>query len=111
MSAHLELWQTEWCPASHRVRQRLTELGVTFTVHQVPVDRDARDELEQATGRRTIPILVVGGEVIEGEQAILAHLQEHFTEPPDAEQHRVKAARAKRKELEEACPKLAAATH
>jgi hypothetical protein len=22
-----ESWQTEWCPASHRVRQRLTELG------------------------------------------------------------------------------------
>ena len=111
MSAHLELWQTEWCPASHRVRQRLTELGLTFTVHQVPVERDQRTRLERATGSRTIPILAVAGEVIEGEQAILAHLQEHFTEPPDAEQHRVKAARAKRKELEEACPKLAAATH
>ena len=24
----LELWQTEWCPASRRVRQRLTELGL-----------------------------------------------------------------------------------
>jgi hypothetical protein len=29
----LELWQTEWCPASHRVRQRLTELGLTYVVH------------------------------------------------------------------------------
>ena len=28
-SANLELWQTEWCPASHRVRQRLTELPAT----------------------------------------------------------------------------------
>jgi glutathione S-transferase len=111
MSAHLELWQTEWCPASHRVRQRLTELGVTFTVHQVPVERDQRTRLERATGSRTIPILAVGGEVIEGEQAILAFLAEQYSEPPDAEQHRVKAARAKRKELEEACPKLAAATH
>ena len=25
-----ELWQTEWCPASRRVRQRLTELGVDY---------------------------------------------------------------------------------
>ena len=25
----LELSQTEWCPTSHRVRQRLTELGRT----------------------------------------------------------------------------------
>ena len=77
----LELWQTEWCPASHRVRERLTELGLTYTVHQVPVERDARAQLEHATGRRTIPILVAGDKVIDGEQAILAYLDEHFTEP------------------------------
>jgi len=41
----VELWQTEWCPASHRVRQRLTELGLTFTVHQVPAEPDERSEL------------------------------------------------------------------
>jgi glutathione S-transferase len=111
MSPHLELWQTEWCPASHRVRQRLTELGLTYAAHQVPVQRDDRTRLDQATGRRTIPILVAGSDVIEGEQAILTYLVEHFSEPPDAEQHRAKAAKAKQKELEEACPKLAALTH
>ena len=109
--ATLELWQTEWCPASHRVRQRLTELGLTYIVHQVPVERDARAQLGQATGRRTIPILVAGDKVIDGEQAILAYLNEHYTEPPDAAEQRAKAAKAKQKELEETCPKLAAATH
>jgi glutathione S-transferase len=106
----LELWQTEWCPASHRVRQRLTELGLTYTVRQVPVEPDERTELEVATGRRTIPILVAGDTVIYGEQAILAHLDERYTEPADADEQRAKAAKAKRKELEEACPKLTAAT-
>lgn len=106
----LELWQTEWCPASHRVRQRLTELGITYVVHQVPAERDERARLEEATGLRTIPILVAGRRVIDGEQPILAYLEEHFIEPPDARQQRAKAAKAKRKELEEACPKLAAAT-
>ena len=115
MSApRLELSQTEWCPASHRVRQRLTELGVTYTAHQVPVERDARAQLEHATGRRTIPILLAREEMIEGEQAILAyldeHFAEHFAEPADAGDQRAKAAKAKRKELEEACPKLTAAT-
>jgi glutathione S-transferase len=109
-SPTLELWQAEWCPASRRVRQRLTELGLTCLVHQVPVDRDERTELEIATGQRSIPVLVVGGEIVEGEQAIRRYLNEHFTEPPDAEQQRAKAAKAKQKELEEACPKLAAAT-
>jgi glutathione S-transferase len=107
----LELWQTEWCPASHRVRQRLTELGLTYVTHQVPVERDDRAQLEEATGRRTIPTLVADGAVIDGEQPILAYLREHFTPPSDAQRHRAKAAKAKQKELEEACPKLAAATH
>jgi len=40
----LEPWQTEWCPASHRARQGLTELAVTYTARQVPVQRDARTE-------------------------------------------------------------------
>ena len=46
---NLEPWQTEWCPASHRVRQRLTELGLAYVVRQVPVEREARplDELEK----------------------------------------------------------------
>jgi len=107
----LELWQTEWCPASHRVRQRLTELGLTYITHQVPVERDDRARLQEATGRQTIPVLVAGGDVIYGEQPILAYLREHFIEPPDAQHQRAKAAKARQKELEEACPKLAAATN
>ena len=46
----LVLWQTEWCPGSHRVRQRLTELGLTYTTRQVPVEHHARTELRAATG-------------------------------------------------------------
>jgi glutathione S-transferase len=111
MSTTLELWQTEWCPASHRVRQRLTELGLAYTVRQVPVQRDARTELRGATGSTDIPVLVVEGAIVSGEQAILTYLGEHYTEPTDADEQRAKAAMAKRKELEQACPKLAAATH
>jgi glutaredoxin len=36
----LELWQAEWCPYSHRVRQRLTELGLDFVAHQVAAGDD-----------------------------------------------------------------------
>ena len=35
----LELHETEWCPASRRVRGRLTELGLDYLVYQVPVER------------------------------------------------------------------------
>ncbi len=107
----LELWQTEWCPASHRVRQRLTELGLSFIAHQVAVEPGARAELVAATGQTTIPILSGDDEVVAGEDAILSYLNGRFTEPHDASAQRQKAAKAKHKELEAACPKLAAATH
>ncbi|MHB8491773.1 MAG: glutaredoxin [Solirubrobacteraceae bacterium] len=110
-AAALELWQTEWCPASHRVRQRLTELGLSFTAHQVPVDQDQRAALEALTGSRTIPVLVSRQEVIRGEDAILSYLNHEFIEPPGAASQRAKAAKAKRKELERACNELATSTH
>ena len=107
----LELWQTEWCPASHRVRQRLTELGLTYTARQVPVDRDAREELHAATGSRTIPVLIAGGEIVAGEETILAYLDRHYTEPAEAAAQREKAAKARRKELEKECQQVKTATH
>ncbi len=110
MTPYLELWQTEWCPASHRVRQRLTELGLNFLARPVPVAREQRIELETATGIRSIPVLVAGGEIIDGEGAILTYLDNRYTEPAGAPDQRAKAATAKRKELEEACPTLMSAT-
>ena len=110
MSATIELWQTEWCPASHRVRQRLNELGLPFLSRPVPVAREERDELEQATGTRSIPVLICGGQIIDGEEAILAHLDTHYTEPAEAQAQRAKAMMAKRKELEKACPQLMSVT-
>ena len=68
----LELYQTEWCPASRRVRQRLTELDVAYVARQVPVERGERTELLARTGSDSIPALVCeDGEVLVGEEAIL----------------------------------------
>jgi glutaredoxin 3 len=88
----IELYQAEWCPHSHRVRQRLTELGLDFVAHQVPVDSAARTELEHATGRRSIPTLVLDdGTVVGGDDEIIAALGQRFSEPPEAARHREKA--------------------
>lgn len=88
----MELYQAEWCPHSHKVRQRLTELGVDVTLRQVPAERDDRDELERATGRREIPTLVTDdGDALSGEEEILPWLDERFEERPDAHRHRAKA--------------------
>ena len=100
----LELWQTEWCPASRRVRQRLTELGIDYLIRQVPVDKEQRDALRHATGSETIPALVFdNGEVAIGEDAILRVLEATSAESAQADAHRQKAAKARRRYLEEEC--------
>jgi glutathione S-transferase len=100
----LELYQTEWCPASRRVREHLTELGVDYLIRQVPVDREARIALRAATGVAIIPALLLeDGRVLVGEHAIEAYLDECLEEPAGAEAHRAKAAKARRRQLEEEC--------
>lgn len=110
MGSMIELWQAEWCPASRRVRQRLTELGVAYVVRQVPVERTDRSELIAATGEHSIPVLVADRDMVAGEKAIVGYLNTHFAEPPEAERHRAKAQMARNKELETECQQLAAAT-
>jgi glutathione S-transferase len=110
VSPQLELWQTEWCPASHRVRQRLTELGVSYTIHQVPVGAADRRDLRELTGQTSIPVLVADSEIVAGEAAILEHLTHNHPNPPDAHEQREKAALAHRKRLEQECPQPTAPT-
>jgi glutathione S-transferase len=99
-----ELFQTEWCPASRRVRERMTELGVDYVTRQVPVERERRARLERATGAATIPALIVDlGPAVIGEDEILAYLDVQYALPDEAEAHRVKAAKARRRYLEEEC--------
>ncbi len=99
-----ELWQTEWCPASRRVRQRLTELEIDYITRQVPVDKSERALLRERTGIDTIPVLIAtDGETLIGEELILAHLDNHEPVPAEARAHRLKADKARRRYLEEEC--------
>jgi glutathione S-transferase len=100
----LELFQTEWCPASRRVRQRMTELGLDYINRQVPVEREARTALREVAGTDTIPALrLEDGSAVVGEENILLYLSEHVVEPLEAEAHQQKAAKARRRYLEEEC--------
>jgi glutathione S-transferase len=87
----MELYQAEWCPHSHKVRQRLTELGLDFTARQVPADPDDRADMKQRVGTTAIPVLVVdGGEAICGDDDILEYLG-RYHECGDANEHRAKS--------------------
>jgi glutathione S-transferase len=85
-----ELYQAEWCPHSHRVRQRFTELGVSFIARPVPAERADREELRRKTGSDDIPALLLedGTAINRDADEIIAYLNEHYSERSDAEQHR-----------------------
>jgi glutathione S-transferase len=88
-----ELYQAEWCPHSQRVRERLTELGVSFIARQVPAEPADREELRRKTGSDEIPALVLedGTVINESDEEIIAHLDRRFSERADAERHRERA--------------------
>lgn len=96
----IELFQAEWCPASQRVRMRLTELDIDFVARQVPVEKSARLRVQQVARTDSIPVLVDGDQVVAGEDAIHAFLDE-FAEPPGARDHREKARMAQEKQRKE----------
>jgi glutathione S-transferase len=88
-----ELYQAEWCPHSHRVRQRFTELGVSFIARPVPAEPVDREELRRKTGSEEIPALVRedGTVVNEDADAIIAYLDERYSDRADADEHRERA--------------------
>jgi len=90
----MELYQAEWCPHSARVRQRLSELGVSFVARQVPAERVDREEMRRKTGTDEIPALLLDdGTAVTGDaDAIIAHLDAHFSERADAPAHRERSA-------------------
>ncbi len=86
----IQVFQAEWCPFSALVRERLNELDLPFVALPVPVDREARDVMDQRTGTRAIPAVILeDGTVLAGDAAdIVSELSQRFPEPPTAQAHR-----------------------
>jgi glutaredoxin len=89
----IKVFQAEWCPHSHKIRQRLTELMVPFIAIPVPASKEDREDLVHATGQDSIPAVVLSdGIVLSGkDEDILEGLNSTFPEPPEAEAHKEKA--------------------
>jgi glutaredoxin/uncharacterized protein (DUF302 family) len=73
-----QLYQAEWCPFSHRVRAKLTELGVPYKAINVPAEGEERTEVKELTGSTAIPVLVDGEEIISDSSEIISYLEENY---------------------------------
>ena len=89
----ITLYQAEWCPFSSRVRQRFTELGVTFAAVPVPAERIDREEMRRKVGTDEIPALLLeDGTAITGDaDELIDWLNERYSERADADEHRRQA--------------------
>lgn len=74
----IKLYQAEWCPFSHRVRAKLTELGVSYEAINVSASSEKREELKDITGASAIPVLVDGEKVISDSGEAVSYLKEKY---------------------------------
>jgi glutaredoxin len=79
----MRLYQAEWCPFSHRVRAKLTELGIDYEVVNVPASVEKREELEEVAGTRAIPVLVDGETVIPDSGEAISYLEHKYEADPE----------------------------
>ncbi len=92
-----EMYQAEWCPYSHRVRQKLTELGVDFIARQVEPNPPERDAMRAAVGSDVIPVLVLDdGTTLDGDaDEIVAALEERYPTNVHTDEHHERRVEAK----------------
>jgi glutaredoxin len=93
----IELYQAEWCPYSHMVRQRLTELGLAFVAHQVAPNPPQREAMKAAVDSVIIPVLVLDdGTVLNGDaEEIVAELDRRFPETEHTAEHHERRVEAR----------------
>jgi glutaredoxin/uncharacterized protein (DUF302 family) len=79
----MKLYQAEWCPFSHRVRAKLTELGIDYELGNVPASSKKRRDLEKVAGTTAIPVLVDGQNIISDSDEALSYLEKEYSAKPD----------------------------
>lgn len=74
----MKLYQAEWCPFSHRIRTKLTELGIDYQAINVPASAEKRTTLKELTGDGAIPVLVDGEKVISDSGEAISYLEKKY---------------------------------
>jgi glutaredoxin len=74
----MKLYQFESCPYCKMVREKMSELLLTYIAINVPRDRDQRHEVVQVSGQPSVPVLVDGDVVLDDEEKIIPYLEQKY---------------------------------
>lgn len=88
----LNLYQVEWCPSCHGVRQALTELGLTYVAVNVPCKRDERAQVMAVSGQSGVPVLQDGDRVLTDSTVIIDYLRATYPQRSDSDEHAARGA-------------------
>ena len=66
MKPDVLLYTTSWCPFCRRAKTLLKEKGVKWKELDIEADRDHRRAMAQASGRNTVPQIVINGTHVGG---------------------------------------------
>lgn len=74
----MRLYQYEGCGYCSMVRQKMSELLLTYISVSVPVERSRRTEVMEVSGQPYVPVLVDGDVVLSDENDIIAYLDKKY---------------------------------
>jgi glutathione S-transferase len=95
----ITLYETEWCPDSHRIRQLMTELRLTYTSVNVAEDKEQRPEVVAVSGQSGVPVLQDGDKVYTDPEDALEYLRTAYPRASDADRQAMRGAWRRSKAL------------
>lgn len=60
------IYSTPTCPYCKRAKEYLSRQGISYTEHNVAIDREAAKEMVKRSGQMGVPVILVDEEVIVG---------------------------------------------
>lgn len=77
----LKLYDLPGCPYCAKVKDKLEELNLDYDTVKVPASKARRDEVEEVSGQRGVPVLVDEERGVEGmpqSDEIVEYLEENY---------------------------------
>jgi glutaredoxin len=75
---NIVLYQAEWCPYCVRVRKKLTDLLLDYSIVNEPHSHAERLATKAASGQTGIPVLVDGDIVLDDDDDIIPYLDKTY---------------------------------
>jgi glutaredoxin 3 len=66
MGAEVTMYTTSWCPYCERARRLLRSKGVAFQEIDIEAAPEKRAEMQNRSGRRTVPQIFIGDQHVGG---------------------------------------------